>query len=62
MVKGIERGETVSREDLYNVRIGRCRVLTRRINRITLSAGDFLWKIVRPIDWLFEPDTTLATS
>ena len=62
VVKGIERGETVLREDLYNVKIGRCRVLTRRINRITLSAGDLLWRIVRPFDWLLEPDATLATS
>ena len=27
------------------------------INRITLSAGDALWRILKPIDWLFDDDS-----
>ena len=45
MIEGITRGKIVKREDWYSVRVGKFYLLSKRINTITLSAGDTLWRI-----------------
>jgi hypothetical protein len=42
----IRRGARVKRTDYE----------TERVNVIVMSAGDSLWRIVRPFDWIFPGD------